>query len=289
MSSLTLVLSGNSSSLRADYFPPIELDHHSDYECCLVDFHTYNTIPNINETNNKLYVNFHTKFNMDTKEFTSHESFSKIIEELMKSKKKWTKASYEKLDWMYHLSDHHSVLGGDLNLEYHTQTIHEIPVGSYEMDEIIEALSYKLDSVHITYDKNTARTTISIEDENASVDFTQPNSLRNILGFGSHELHAKQKHVGEYTINITPINVVRIECSLVTGSFINAKNTHTIHEFYPNVAPGYKIVEVPKNLIYLPVVERAIRTLHFDIVDQNGNLIDFQDETITCRIHIRKV
>lgn len=289
MSSLTLVLSGNSSSLRADYFPPIELDHHSDYECCLIDFHTYNTIPNINETNNKFHVNFHTKFNIDPKEFTSLDAFRKIIEELMESDKKWTKASTDKLDWMYHLADYRGVMGGDLNLAYHVQSVYEIPVGCYEMDDIIDILSNKLDSVHVTYDKNTARTTISIEDEHATVDFTQPNSIRNVLGFSSAELSAKQKHVGDYAINITPINVVRVECSIVTGSFINAKNTHTLHEFYPVVPAGYKIVEVPKNLIYLPVVDRTIRTIHFDIVDQNGNLIDFRDETITCRIHIRKV
>lgn len=238
MSSLTLILSGNSSSLRADYFPPIELDPNSEYEWCLIDFHSYNTIPNINETNNKFHVNFHTKFDMDPKTFTSHEEFRNIIEKLIKSDKKWTDATKEKLDWMYHLSDYHDVMGGDLSLAYHIQNAYEVPVGSYEMDEIIEVLSNKLDSVHISYDKNTARTTIKMEDEHTTVDFTQPNSMRNVLGFGSVELQPDQKHVGEYPINITPINVIRIECSLVTGSFINEKSTHTLHEFYPTVPAG---------------------------------------------------
>lgn len=79
------------------------------------------------------------------------------------------------------------------------------------------------------------------------------------------------------------------ESSVYTGSFINNKSSHTLHEFYPDVATGYKINETPRNLIYLPIVDRTIRTLHCDIVDQNNNLIDFQGETITCRIHIKKV
>lgn len=43
---LTITLSGNSSILTADYFPPIELVKHLDYVCGLVDFQTYNSIPN---------------------------------------------------------------------------------------------------------------------------------------------------------------------------------------------------------------------------------------------------
>lgn len=289
MSSLTLVLSGNSSALRADYFPPIELDHRSDYECCLVDFHTYNTIPNVNENNNKIYVDFHSKFNLEPKDFNTDTEFKKHIDSLLKSKKKWTHASKQKLQWFYHLADFHQGMGGDMSLAYSTETVYELPIGTYEIEEIITALSYKLDSVHIEYDKNTSKASITIEDENVSIDFTKPDTLRNILGFGSVVLEPKKIHVGEYQINITTINAIRIECNLATGSFINEKSCHAIHEFYPDVGSGYKIVEVPKNLIYLPIVERTIRTLHFDIVDQDGNLVDFRGETITCRIHIRKV
>lgn len=291
MSSLTLVLSGDSSSLRANYFPPIELDPRSSYECCLVDFHTYNTIPNINEMNNKLHLKFNSKTLLEPTKFESNSDFLRHVEALMKSSgdKKWSRESLIKLDWLAHLSDYHDSMGGDLSLTYSIDKVIEIPVGSYEMDDIINILSDKLDVVYISYDKNTARTTIKIEDDNVTVDFTQPESIRNVLGYGSRVLEGKMQHVGEYPINISTINAVRVECILVTDSFINGRNSHTIHEFYPSVAPGYKIVEVPKNLIYLPIVDRTIHALHIDIVDQNGNLIDFRGETITCRIYIRKV
>lgn len=295
MSSLTLVLSGNSSSLRAAYFPAIELDPRSNYECCLVDFHTYNTIPNINETNNKLHLRYNSVIYLEPESYSSGSEFSAYIEELRKpTTKKWTHESSETLDWLYHLGDYHENIGAtngrkNIKLEYSIDKTIEIPIGSYEMDDIINVLSDKLDTVNVSYDKNTAKTTIKIEDDSVAVDFTQPDSIRNVLGFGSVMLRGSEPHIGDYMINISPINAVRIECSIVTGSFINNKNTHTIHEFYPNVPQGYKIVEVPSNLIYLPVVDRTIHNLHIDVVDQNGNLIDFRGETITCRIHIRKI
>src|SRR5580765_1268518 len=52
--SLTLTLSGRSSILAASYFPPLELSD-DDYELGLATFETYNTIPNVNSSNNKFY------------------------------------------------------------------------------------------------------------------------------------------------------------------------------------------------------------------------------------------
>lgn len=52
--SLTLTLTGKNSTLSVNYFPPIDLSDGS-YELGLIDFETFNTIPNINSTNNKFY------------------------------------------------------------------------------------------------------------------------------------------------------------------------------------------------------------------------------------------
>ena len=52
--SLTLTLTGNTSDLIVEYFPPIDLS--TDYICGLIDFHTYNSIPNIDQRNNLIHV-----------------------------------------------------------------------------------------------------------------------------------------------------------------------------------------------------------------------------------------
>ena len=53
--SLTLTLSGKSTVLAASYFPSIDLSD-GDYELGLAIFETYDTIPNVNESNNKFYL-----------------------------------------------------------------------------------------------------------------------------------------------------------------------------------------------------------------------------------------
>ena len=52
--SLSLTLTGRSSVLTVNYFPPLDLSDDS-YELGLANFETYNTIPNVNSTNNKFY------------------------------------------------------------------------------------------------------------------------------------------------------------------------------------------------------------------------------------------
>lgn len=61
MTSITLTLTGNSSLLNTYFHPEIELDSRYNYSCCLLDFHTYNSIPNNNEKNNKFYYVNHEK------------------------------------------------------------------------------------------------------------------------------------------------------------------------------------------------------------------------------------
>jgi len=50
--SLTLTLNGNGIT-NTSYFPPIELTNGA-YECALIDFYMYNSIPNV-DINNSLF------------------------------------------------------------------------------------------------------------------------------------------------------------------------------------------------------------------------------------------
>lgn len=51
---VTLSLTGNKTSLFSNYFPPINV--HEDSEIALLCLQTYNTFPNINETNNEVVI-----------------------------------------------------------------------------------------------------------------------------------------------------------------------------------------------------------------------------------------
>ena len=58
--SYSFVLTGNSSKLTAEFHPPIYLNEDIDYAIGVVNFETFNGIPNIDETNNLfIYDNNH--------------------------------------------------------------------------------------------------------------------------------------------------------------------------------------------------------------------------------------
>ena len=68
---------------------------------------------------------------------------------------------------------------------------------------------------------------------------------------------------------------------------MNNSPAHTLHEFSSNVSPGYKLDEIPENIIYLPVNVQELSTIKIWIVDQDDRLINSRGEEITLRIHSR--
>lgn len=120
-----------------------------------------------------------------------------------------------------------------------------------------------------------------------NVHFDRANSIGSILGFTKRKLVAGLKHESDIPVNILKVNSVRIECNITSNSYINSERSHTIHEFYPNVAPGYKIIELPNTIIYLPVTVPSIDNITIKIVDQNGDLVNFRGENISIRLHLK--
>lgn len=233
--SLTLSLSGNSSILEAQYFPPIELSKDKDYVLGLINLSTFNSIPNIDTGCNYFYVG----------------------------------------NYMF-----------------------ELPTGSYEIEDIEqfvqERIKYtqskfeiKPSDIHISIkpNNNTLRSEITCSE---TVDFRPPNSIAPLLGFTRRLLEPNIRHVSDLPVTILKVNSLRIECNITSGAYINDKQVHTIHEFFPAVPPGYKIIEVPSQVIYLPVAVKTIDYLQVRIVDQDGRLVNFRGETVTLRLHLKQ-
>lgn len=84
-------------------------------------------------------------------------------------------------------------------------------------------------------------------------DFTKPSSITPLLGFSLRNLKANMWHQSDHTVDIIKLNVIRVECNIVRWSFENGVESYIIHEFYPAVPLGFKILESPKNVMYLPV------------------------------------
>jgi len=62
-----------------------------------------------------------------------------------------------------------------------------------------------------------------------------------------------------------------------------------IYYFFPGVSPGYKIIETPANLVYLPVSLDAIYSMQTSLTDQNGKLLNLRGQNIPIRFHVREI
>lgn len=183
------------------------------------------------------------------------------------------------------------------NEELGKQTI-KIPKGTYEISHISDYVAEKLknlanstrdpDSIfRVSVNPNTLLATIY---STLEVSFDVTNSVGPLLGFDTKDIIPKSSLlVSKKPPDINEVNIIRVECNIASGSFLNGRSTHTIYEFFPTVPPGYKICEVPANLIFLPLVNiQKITDITISLVDQKGRLIDFRGERVSVRVAIRK-
>jgi hypothetical protein len=164
----------------------------------------------------------------------------------------------------------------------------EIDEGAYEIENLETAIKSKLGEgveFKLTANNSTLKSALFCSE---IVDFTPKDSIASLLGFDNKKLAAGITHVSDRTVDIVKVNSIRVECNIVRGSYDNGKEGHVIHNFYPNVAPGYKIVEVPNTIIYLPLNVNRITDVTITLRDQDKNLINLRGEALSVRLHIRE-
>lgn len=170
----------------------------------------------------------------------------------------------------------------------------EIPTGSYEITDIssylMDALASdkkKVDEVNFELKANLNTLKCHIKC-NKPIDFSKEHSIGKLLGFKKRILEANKEHISDFPVDIMRINLIRIECNLVMNSYRNGDSVHTLYSFYPQQPPGYKIVESPTNVIYLPINTSNINNIRLHIVDQNSRPVNFRQEVISITLHLRK-
>jgi len=174
-----------------------------------------------------------------------------------------------------------------------------IPEGCYELKDLNETIHYMMkqkkhyNSVNDAYfisiapNTSTLRTIMTLEN-NFQVDFRPENSLSNTLGF-ERKIYTSGLNESESVVNILNINSILVNVDIIEGSYVNGSQQPTLYSFFPNVSPGFKIVETPKNLVYLPIFMNTIQRMETTITDQNGTLLNNRGEVITIRFHIKEM
>jgi len=191
----------------------------------------------------------------------------------------------------------------------------EIPDGAYEVEQISDYIANYIKSTfiytnEILKDSNNNETTANLPlftinpvdstgqsvievPHNCKVDFTVPNTIGSLLGFGSKILEPGI-HYSDNLVNIVPINsisvCVKVNSLDVYGSTVNGDVSNRIYTFFPDVQPGEKINEVVENKIYYPIDSsriNQIQTISVSLRDQNGKIINNRNEDLTLILTLK--
>lgn len=167
-----------------------------------------------------------------------------------------------------------------------------IPTGCYEIFSLESVIRELLTSVNrsIKYfelGRNASSLKCTLRCSHP-INFNVNDSIASILGFEKRILSADVLHESDTVVKITPVNCIKVDCNLALGSFENGEQSHTIHEFYPVVAPGYKIVEVPRHCVLYKLKTSTVEYIKVQLKDQNGKLINFRGETVNVRLLIKE-
>jgi len=316
--SLTLAFTGNSSTLESHFFPPIHLDDSDggNWTCGLLNFEAYNSIPNLDETNNRLHLGegyitlkddeikdlmylldvirkhfqgtatIRGSMRVDgkvtitcSKTIYNHDE-NNILRDLgFDENRKILEANVE------HVSD--NVISHKITKrKFYVGTTYRLPTGSYEIADIAKLLEKY--GITLIPNRNELKCTIKTGELSVYLD-SKFGSIGSLLGFTNFTLvphHAEV--VSDSIVDIFKVNAIGIECSIISGSWKNGQPSHVIHQFFPNVPPGFKIIEAPQNVVYLDLLTNTLDNITLRIVDQEGKLVDFRGETITVRLHLKR-
>lgn len=215
-----------------------------------------------------IYTNFTTAIKLDTNKF--HE------------------LALVGLD-MYHsipnIDEANNKLHYNLNGEENFITI---PTGCYEIESINKLIKNKLeDLIDIKANTNTLKCIIALHRADLKIYFNKPNSLHTLLGFEDGVLEGAGEHESTNIVNIMSVNAILVHCSVINGSYLNGDLHNILYTFFPNVPPGYKIVENPSQPIYLTVDQPSLYNIRIWLTDQNRNILNTRGEEITVRLHLR--
>ena len=174
-----------------------------------------------------------------------------------------------------------------------------IPEGSYHVEDINEFIQREMrknfhydkvndkNNVEISANTNTLKSEMFLKN-NYEVYFKKDKSINSLLGFHS-KLYTSGFHESENMVNIITINSILVNIGIISGSYVNGSTQPTIYSFFPDVSPGYKIIENPHSLLYLAITADTIHSITIWLTDQNGNELNLQGENLSMRFHLREI
>ena len=126
---------------------------------------------------------------------------------------------------------------------------------------------------------NTLQCIMTAVGANCKVSFDGTNSLASVLGF-KRSIYGAGRHAS--------VNSILVHCNIIHSSYMRGPQAPVAYNFFPNAAPGQKVLGAPHNLIYLPVTVDVVSTLSLWLTGQHRKLLELRGEELTIRFHLRE-
>jgi len=75
---------------------------------------------------------------------------------------------------------------------------------------------------------------------------------------------------------------------VINGSILNGLPSNILFSFVLNEPPGAKIIREPTTILYKQINKSKLDSIEFYFIDDDGNDVDFQGETITFTLQLIK-
>lgn len=246
----------SNSIITTEFAESIYLGENSRHVLGLVNLSTFNSIPNIDESNNVL-------------------RFTVVNVKHLSGKKPPYPKSIKLRKGAYQLSDIESEIREGLRREMFPYIIEKL-----RNEEIFSLRPIE------------SRNAVVVRSSCLFLLTNGPsNILTNLLGFAlsPNALSPDVPHESTQGVEISGIRTINIHCDVTKNSYHNGHRSHIIYSFPINVLPGFAIQEIPKNIIYLPIQYDYIKSITICAKDQDGKLIDFRGEKISLTLEMKKL
>ena len=108
------------------------------------------------------------------------------------------------------------------------------------------------------------------------------NTFFRYLGFTTC-IKSHTRNIGDEIF----FNKYKINCIGVTSSYFNNSSSSCIYELYPE--DKYNVTHQANSLIYYKISDKStLNDIVIDIRDRDNNLVDFQNQIVTIKLHLRQ-
>ena len=155
--------------------------------------------------------------------------------------------------------------------------------------ETLKKMNKQIITPYIYIGFNIQADTISMKSILSTSNHIVFNSeLNNLLGF-TNTHYIEGTHRSEKPVMITTTDKVHLKCDCVDGSIVNGIREQSLFSFDLSAPPGYKIIKEPNIILFKKINKTRLDSIQFFLEDSNHNPVDFNGETLTFTIQIKKI